>query len=65
MQDSKGKELTVKPYSFKELCVLYDISGKTLLKWLKPFKNEIGERVGRYYNVLQVQTIFKRLGVPY
>lgn len=64
MQVHKEKELAVKPYSFKELCVLYGISGKTLVKWLRPFKNEIGEKIGRYYNVLQVQTIFNKLGVP-
>lgn len=48
----------------KELCKIYQISDKTMRKWLAPFIDEIGERRGHIYNVAQVTIIFKRLGVP-
>ncbi len=55
----------VKPYTIKELCVLYETSVKTFRKWLKPFQDVLGVRVGWYYSVRQVELIFFRLGVPY
>jgi hypothetical protein len=54
----------VKPYTVKELCGIYKISDKTLRKWLMPFSGEIGKRQGHIYNVAQVVTIFRHLGVP-
>jgi len=57
--------ILVKPYTFKEFCDLYGVADKTLKKWLKPFKSQIGERLGWYYTVLQVETIFNKIGVPY
>ncbi len=55
----------IKPYSGKELSDIYGISVKTFLKWLKPFTKEVGDKKGRFYNVLQVEIIFARLGLPY
>jgi predicted DNA-binding protein YlxM (UPF0122 family) len=46
-----------KPYSTKEIADLYDVSTKTLYKWIKPFKKKIGERRGRFYTVNQVRII--------
>lgn len=54
----------VKPYSMKQLCSIYQISDKTMRKWLKPFSEQIGKRQGHIYNVAQVNVIFSRLGVP-
>lgn len=56
--------LRLKPYGVKELCYLYEITDKTLKRWLKPFNQDIGTRNGRYYNVIQVEIIFTKLGVP-
>jgi transposase len=57
--------LLVKPYSTKELSMIYGVSTKTFLKWLLPFTHLIGEKKGRFYTVRQVETIFDRLGMPY
>ena len=57
--------LIIKPYSSKELRQLYQVSQRTLLKWLQPFKGEIGKRNGHFYTVPQVEIIFSKLGVPY
>ncbi len=65
--EKEGVEgLIIKPYTVKELRQLYNgVSHKTLLKWLQPFNEEIGERNGRFYSVPQVEIIFLRLGLPY
>ncbi len=55
----------IRPYSLKELSLLYNISIKSFNTWLSPFKEEVGKRQGRYYNVLQIEIIFHRLGPPH
>ena len=55
----------VRPYSTKELSGFYQVPGKTFLKWLRPFKPDIGSKRGRFYTVKQVEIIFERLGIPY
>jgi transposase-like protein len=55
----------VKPYSLTELSKIYGVCDRTLAKWLKPFSDEIGEKHGRYYTVLQVEIIIQKIGVPY
>lgn len=57
--------IQVKPYMHCELSKIYDVSDKTFRNWLKGFKNELGEKYGRYYNTKQVEIIFRNLGVPY
>lgn len=54
----------VKPYTMKELCKIYQISDKTMRKWMQPFSKEIGKRQGHIYNVAQIAVIFSKLGVP-
>lgn len=57
--------IKVKPYTPKELSNLYEVPPRTLNKWLIPFQQQIGERIGQWYNVIQVELIFSKLGVPY
>ncbi|MFB6453778.1 hypothetical protein ACE38W_00800 [Chitinophaga sp. Hz27] len=54
----------LKPYSPKTLSKFYGVCDKTLKKWLQPFKNEIGEKKGHYYTVVQVKIILEKIGVP-
>lgn len=54
----------IRPYSKKELTAMYNVSKKTLTRWLKPHLAKIGTREGRYYNVRQIQIIFDLLGLP-
>lgn len=54
----------VKPYTIKELCKIYQVSDKTMRKWLSPFSDQIGKRQGHIYNVAQINVIFSNLGVP-
>ena len=54
----------IKPYSLTELSSLYGISNGVMKKWLVPHNEAIGKKVGRFYNALQVKTIFEKLGLP-
>lgn len=57
--------ISVRPYMLKELAHLYGVSGRTVINWIRPFKEELGARMGRYYSIRQVRIIFDNLGVPY
>ena len=54
----------LKPYTTKELAMIYGVCTRTFSKWIKPFSMEIGIRQGRYYSVTQSRIIFERLGMP-
>ena len=54
----------IRSYSIGELSKLYDMSVKTMNRWLKPHTEAIGKREGRYYTVKQIQQIFDLLGLP-
>ena len=58
------KKIRLDRYSVKELSVFYDVCHRTMKKWIAPFSKDIGEKVGRYYNVNQVKIIFEKLGLP-
>jgi transposase-like protein len=57
-------KLEIKPYSTKELAAIYKVSEKTIYRWLKPFKEQIGQKNGRLYTVNQVRTIIEMIGLP-
>jgi hypothetical protein len=57
-------EIKVKAYSLIELAALYEVDWRTLKRWLIPFKKEIGEKNGRYFQIPQVKIIFEKLSLP-
>jgi len=54
----------IRPYTPKEIAVLYGVSWKVMNTWLKPHRSAIGKREGLYYTALQVKIIFEKLGLP-
>ncbi len=54
----------IKPYSKKELASFYEVSPRCFTTMLNPFKDKIGKKTGRYFNVNQVEIIFSSLGFP-
>lgn len=58
------QHIEAKPCSTKQLAKLYCIDERTFNKWIEPHSHEIGEKVGNFYNIVQVEIIFKRLGIP-
>ena len=57
-------QIKIKPYTTKELSELYRVDRCTLHKWLTPFKEGIGVRIGYYYTCHQVEYIFEKIGYP-
>jgi hypothetical protein len=57
--------ILIKPYTFTELAKLYGVSRKTMHRWVRPFRDTIGELQGRYFLVDQVKIIFDKIGYPF
>ncbi len=57
--------INVKPYTLSELAERYGVCTRTIHKWIEPFESELGEKIGRFYTVRQVEIIFENLGYPY
>ena len=64
MQEKEIKTLEIKPYMPGELARYYQVSEKTFRSWLNGFKERLGKRSGRYFNIKQVELIFQELGTP-
>jgi hypothetical protein len=58
------KDIIKRPYTYKELMQIYGVSRRTMMNWLKPYKDEIGEKRGRYLTIIQVGIIFRKIGNP-
>jgi hypothetical protein len=58
------KPYTHKPSTITELAGLYGVSRPTFRKWIAPYHKKIGKRIGRYFTIKQVKSIFKILGAP-
>jgi hypothetical protein len=58
------REIEIKPYNIKELAAIYEMNPRTFSVWLNKLKHHIGEKKGRYFDVNQVETIIKLLGIP-
>lgn len=56
-------EITLRPYSLKELGELYGMDYRTFKSWIAPLKEELGKKVGRY-TIRQVKFIFEEMGLP-
>ncbi len=57
-------KLGIRPYSKRELAALYEVTPRSFFTMFKTHEEHVGKKLGRYYSVLQVENIFKRLGLP-
>lgn len=48
-----------------KLTMLSFVSVHILNKWLKHYKEEIGEKTALIYYVKQAKIVFEKLGIPY
>lgn len=53
-----------RPYTTRELANLYNVNERTFKRWIEPFADEIGERIGNFFSIRQVAIIFEKLGCP-
>ena len=58
------KKFLVIPYNTKQLAKLYGMDYKTFRKWLLPYQEAVGKRIGYYYNFRQANIFFQKLGTP-
>lgn len=63
-QKGKGEQIHLRPCCLKELANLYEVKPRTIKIWLKPFEAAIGEKIGRYYTIRQLEIIIEKLGEP-
>ncbi|CAN5158050.1 hypothetical protein BH09BAC5_BH09BAC5_16480 [soil metagenome] len=63
-KEESDERIRLKAYSTKELADLYEVSEKIFRGWLIPFENDIGKKVGRFYNPKQAKVIFEKVGIP-
>lgn len=57
-------EIELRPYSIVDLARLYKVDYRTMKRWIDNFKDEVGERIGRYYTIAQVKIIMNKLDFP-
>lgn len=57
--------IRVKPSTLKEICIIYDMSYKTLRSCLAPITKKIGPKQGKFLTVRQVEIIMNHIGLPY
>lgn len=62
--ESKNKLLEIKPYTKKELAIIYGISPRCFYTWLKKIEPQVGPKNGKYYTLNQVRLIIKLIGLP-
>jgi hypothetical protein len=55
----------LKPYTLRELALIYGVSVKVVKTWLKDTEPYTGEKRGRFYTARQVALIFRLLGLPH
>jgi uncharacterized protein YjcR len=59
------KQNFIKAMTIKELAAVYQVSTSTFKRWIVPFDEKIGKKVGWFYKPVQVKKIFQLLGKPH
>lgn len=60
----KAEKAEIRPYTKKDLALLYNVSTRCFASMIHPFKESIGKKKGWYYSMRQVSIIFERCGIP-
>ncbi len=61
--DEQGN-LIIRPYRLMDLAAIYDVSTRTLRRWIDAKAPEHGKKKKKYFTVDQVQGIVTALGIP-
>lgn len=61
--DENGK-LIIRRYRINDLAAIYEISYKTMRKWMSNFPDELGRKAGRYYSIRQLEFMIGQFGEP-
>lgn len=55
----------IRPYKFSELAKLYNVDTRTFKKWLAKIWHRLGEILGQFLSIEQVEIVVSHLKVPY
>jgi hypothetical protein len=55
----------VKPYTIKELSVMYNMCSRTFRRNIAGIQYQLGKRKGHFYSIKQIETIIAHMGRPY
>lgn len=61
--DEQGN-LIIRPYRLMDLATIYDVSPRTIRRWIDAKAPEQGKKKKKYFTVDQVQGIVTALGIP-
>lgn len=61
--DEEGN-LLIKPYRVMDLAALYDVTTKTMRKWIATAVPDIQKSSGHYYSAKAVAQIIQAIGAP-
>lgn len=60
-----GETIKITTYTLKELAAIYEMDHRTFKRhYIDPIAEELGLKKGRYYNIPQVEFIFKTYKLP-
>lgn len=62
--DEQGN-LLVRPYRLKDLAAIYDVSPKTMRRWIDSKAAEHGKKTKMYFTIQQVNAIITAIGIPH
>lgn len=60
-----GGNLIIRPYRLMDLAAIYDVSTRTMRRWIDAKAPEHGKKTMKYFTVAQVEGITKALGLPH
>lgn len=63
LYDEQGN-LIIRPYRLMDLAVIYDVSTRTIRRWIDAKAPEYGKKEKKYFTVEQVRGIVTALGIP-
>jgi phage anti-repressor protein len=63
LYDEQGN-LIIRPYRLKDLAAIYDVSTRTMRRWIDAKAAEYGKKEKKYFTITQVNGIINAIGLP-
>lgn len=63
-EDPDPSDFLFRPRTVTEIAELYGYTVRIMKRKIKVFSDLIGKKVGWYYDPIQIEIIFKQLGIP-
>lgn len=63
LYDEQGN-LIIRPYRLMDLAAIYDVSTRTMRRWIDAKAAEYGKKEKKYFTIEQVKGIITALGLP-